>query len=770
MTLSAPEVPKALGEQYCKDIWGGTCMRKVTHANRFDCGLGHAESQSKKLDSVGKLYRCGQVWGGTCRIPVTAKNNWDCGNHHSSPTGESPFLDFAQQNGFLPSLIDASQKGENLRKDIISICDDIPLETYKNRTLKSLLKKYLSGEASEEEEYALAKESLLAVMNTITSEMPYLTPIIGKFSSVISNDVPVGTLAVTDRLELLVNQDFWIDGFVQSALLYAEQKDASKLSFIQGALGYNNFYILHEITHIMRDHLKRGAEFFESLPEEKQEEYSKEKAGFYNEQRLLAADYEDNQTVSEMLDMRADAKEANYLLFQSAVWPEEPLQYGKKFEYYLENMLALKEPEYDKQQQQGQGGQGQGQQQQGQGQGQGQGGQGQQQQGQGQGQGQGGQGQGQQQQGQGQGQGQGGQGQQQQGQGQGQGQGGQGQQQQGQGQGQGQGGQGQGQQQQGQGGQGQGQGQQQQGQGQGQGGQGQQQQGQGQGGQGQQQQGQGQGQSQHSCSGHSVSGDKKQEIEDYLDKKAQETGRPRNEATSKERALRETAEKVRNYISNNVAHGRGSGASGGSLLYEWAEEMLLPRRDWRNEMGQIFSQLARKSSNNRTSWNRLNRRSDLSTPPMPGKKYVAPKVSFVFDTSGSVVGDPVRYHMQAQQVDELIHRYFKDGVSIITTDTEAGISRKVKSLRNFTFPNAGGGTDMEPGIEAAIEDKADLVMVFTDPDTYLPKELPPKLQKNKGQIKVVVIAETKKEIKNSIGSLPDWAKENGLIEIALKDY
>ena len=644
MTLSAPEVPKALGEQYCKDIWGGTCMRKVTHANRFDCGLGHAESQSKKLDSVGKLYRCGQVWGGTCRIPVTAKNNWDCGNHHSSPTGESPFLDFAQQNGFLPSLIDASQKGENLRKDIISICDDIPLETYKNRTLKSLLKKYLSGEASEEEEYALAKESLLAVMNTITSEMPYLTPIIGKFSSVISNDVPVGTLAVTDRLELLVNQDFWIDGFVQSALLYAEQKDASKLSFIQGALGYNNFYILHEITHIMRDHLKRGAEFFESLPEEKQEEYSKEKAGFYNEQRLLGADYEDNQTVSEMLDMRADAKEANYLLFQSAVWPEEPLQYGKKFEYYLENMLALKEPEYDKQQQQGQGGQGQ------------------------------------------------------------------------------------------------------------------------------QQQGQGQGQSQHSCSGHSVSGDKKQEIEDYLDKKAQETGRPRNEATSKERALRETAEKVRNYISNNVAHGRGSGASGGSLLYEWAEEMLLPRRDWRNEMGQIFSQLARKSSNNRTSWNRLNRRSDLSTPPMPGKKYVAPKVSFVFDTSGSVVGDPVRYHMQAQQVDELIHRYFKDGVSIITTDTEAGISRKVKSLRNFTFPNAGGGTDMEPGIEAAIEDKADLVMVFTDPDTYLPKELPPKLQKNKGQIKVVVIAETKKEIKNSIGSLPDWAKENGLIEIALKDY
>ena len=678
MTLSAPEVPKALGEQYCKDIWGGTCMRKVTHANRFDCGLGHAESQSKKLDSVGKLYRCGQVWGGTCRIPVTAKNNWDCGNHHSSPTGESPFLDFAQQNGFLPSLIDASQKGEDLRKDIISICDDIPLETYKNRTLKSLLKKYLSGEASEEEEYALAKESLLAVMNTITSEMPYLTPIIGKFSSVISNDVPVGTLAVTDRLELLVNQDFWIDGFVQSALLYAEQKDASKLSFIQGALGYNNFYILHEITHIMRDHLKRGAEFFESLPEEKQEEYSKEKAGFYNEQRLLAADYEDNQTVSEMLDMRADAKEANYLLFQSAVWPEEPLQYGKKFEYYLENMLALKEPECDKQQQQGQGGQGQQQQ--------------------GQGQGQGGQGQG------------------------------QGQQQQGQGQGQGQGGQ----------------------------------------GQGQQQQGQGQGQ--HSCSGHSVSGDKKQEIEDYLDKKAQETGRPRNEATSKERALRETAEKVRNYISNNVAHGRGSGASGGSLLYEWAEEMLLPRRDWRNEMGQIFSQLARKSSNNRTSWNRLNRRSDLSTPPMPGKKYVAPKVSFVFDTSGSVVGDPVRYHMQAQQVDELIHRYFKDGVSIITTDTEAGISRKVKSLRNFTFPNAGGGTDMEPGIEAAIEDKADLVMVFTDPDTYLPKELPPKLQKNKGQIKVVVIAETKKEIKNSIGSLPDWAKENGLIEIALKDY
>jgi predicted metal-dependent peptidase len=266
-----------------------------------------------------------------------------------------------------------------------------------------------------------------------------------------------------------------------------------------------------------------------------------------------------------------------------------------------------------------------------------------------------------------------------------------------------------------------------------------------------------------------MSPEKRAEIDEYIEKQAVEKGITRNDKGAAQRSIPEVAKRMRNHM-DKVAGGRSATGSGGSLLYEWAEDVLLPKRDWRNDMGSAFSQLARRSNFEKSSWARVNRRSDTSAPPMPGSRNIRPKVSFVFDTSGSVVGDPVRYAMQAQQVDELIHRYFKDGVNIITTDTQASVSRKVKSIRNFTFPNAGGGTDLEPGIDAAVQERSDLIMVVTDPDTYLPAELPVKLANSSTMIKVVVIAENKKEIKKSIGSFPEWAKRNGIIEISLKDY
>jgi predicted metal-dependent peptidase len=534
--------------------------------------------------------------------------------------------------------------GIKTRDGLISLCEPKANDTLADESVKELFKKFIENQTTSEEDYSLAKATVTSVLNGLVRDFPFLTPIISDFNVLISSHSPIETLAVTPNLDLLVNQDFWLDMLVKSAIIYKNEVSANPSAqgpFLKKILGYNNSAIVHEIIHVMARHFDRASDFIEDLPDSEAEKIKEDPV--FNHCRLYASDYEDNQMLGELIELASadtSIKTQKYLLPEMTVWPD-PLPYGKKFEYYLAELY--------KQSQEGQQGQGQ--------------------------------------------------------------------------QGQGQ---------------------------------------QGQGQQGQGQQGQG-------CEGTFMSPEKRAEIDEYIEKQAVEKGITRNDKGAAQRSIPEVAKRMRNHM-DKVAGGRSATGSGGSLLYEWAEDVLLPKRDWRNDMGSAFSQLARRSNFEKSSWARVNRRSDTSAPPMPGSRNIRPKVSFVFDTSGSVVGDPVRYAMQAQQVDELIHRYFKDGVNIITTDTQASVSRKVKSIRNFTFPNAGGGTDLEPGIDAAVQERSDLIMVVTDPDTYLPAELPVKLANSSTMIKVVVIAENKKEIKKSIGSFPEWAKRNGIIEISLKDY
>lgn len=180
-------------------------------------------------------------------------------------------------------------------------------------------------------------------------------------------------------------------------------------------------------------------------------------------------------------------------------------------------------------------------------------------------------------------------------------------------------------------------------------------------------------------------------------------------------------------------------------LRRMIEEYGPPRVPWEDEFyALVQGSLALRSGAVDYTWRRLSRRSDWrENLYYPGLYAPTPRVGVVLDTSGSMQDAEVGEALGEVQG---ILRAVESEVVWYATDAEVAAWGRARHIDEIV-PAGGGGTDMRVGIQRAISDGAEVVVVFTDGYTPWPQEEP--------ETPVVVVLVGENCAHRS--SVPDWA-------------
>jgi len=184
----------------------------------------------------------------------------------------------------------------------------------------------------------------------------------------------------------------------------------------------------------------------------------------------------------------------------------------------------------------------------------------------------------------------------------------------------------------------------------------------------------------------------------------------------------EELELLRNEVAHRVLEHSQSQGNVPEGLKRWAEERLKPKANWRA----ILRKAVRKGyvdlrEKVHPTYLRQNKRSHVYRPViMPGGYTLTPQVAVVVDTSGSVDD-----RMLAQALAET--REIVRGMGRATVySVDAAVHHVQRAFGGHEIElYGGGGTDMGVGIERAVKDGHDLVVVLTDGHTDWPAH-PPK--------------------------------------------
>ena len=151
-----------------------------------------------------------------------------------------------------------------------------------------------------------------------------------------------------------------------------------------------------------------------------------------------------------------------------------------------------------------------------------------------------------------------------------------------------------------------------------------------------------------------------------------------------------------------------------------AEAILKPRVDWRSVLrAKVGKAVMDLNARERPTYHRPYRRQGaLGNVLLPGAYGLKPEVAVVIDTSGSMGEKEL-----GQALGELkaLLRHYRP--TVYTVDAEVHTAEKVFSLEQVRLLG-GGGTDMGLGIERAVQDGHDLVVVLTDGYTPWPEKPP----------------------------------------------
>lgn len=181
-------------------------------------------------------------------------------------------------------------------------------------------------------------------------------------------------------------------------------------------------------------------------------------------------------------------------------------------------------------------------------------------------------------------------------------------------------------------------------------------------------------------------------------------------------AVRQTAEEILEHAAKHP----GTVPLG---ILRAAEAILKPRVDWRSLLRErvqkgVMDLLARE----RPTFQRPHRRQGaLSGVLLPGSYGIKPEVAVVVDTSGSM-GE--RELAQALGEVQGLLRHYRP--TVYTVDAEVHAVSRVFRAEEVRLLG-GGGTDMGRGVERAVKDGHELVVVLTDGYTPWP-ESPPRAQ------------------------------------------
>jgi len=177
-------------------------------------------------------------------------------------------------------------------------------------------------------------------------------------------------------------------------------------------------------------------------------------------------------------------------------------------------------------------------------------------------------------------------------------------------------------------------------------------------------------------------------------------------------AVRQTAEEI-------LRHAKHPGSVPAGILRA-AEAVLKPKVDWRSVLrAKVGKALVDLEARERPTYHRPHRRQGaLGSVLLPGAYGLKPEVAVVIDTSGSM-GE--RELGQALGEIKGILRHHRP--TVYTVDAEVHAAQKVFSLDQLKLLG-GGGTDMGRGIEQAVKDGHELVVVLTDGYTPWPEKAP----------------------------------------------
>jgi predicted metal-dependent peptidase len=178
-------------------------------------------------------------------------------------------------------------------------------------------------------------------------------------------------------------------------------------------------------------------------------------------------------------------------------------------------------------------------------------------------------------------------------------------------------------------------------------------------------------------------------------------------------AVRQTAEEILQHAAKHP----GSVPAG---ILRAAEAVLKPKVDWRSVLrAKVGKALVDLEARERPTYHRPHRRQGaLGNVLLPGTYGLKPEVAVVVDTSGSMGEREL-----AQALGEIkgILRHHRP--TVYTVDAEVHAAQKVFSLEQVRLLG-GGGTDMGRGIERAVKDGHELVVVLTDGYTPWPEKAP----------------------------------------------
>lgn len=184
-------------------------------------------------------------------------------------------------------------------------------------------------------------------------------------------------------------------------------------------------------------------------------------------------------------------------------------------------------------------------------------------------------------------------------------------------------------------------------------------------------------------------------------------------------ARRAVAEDVRRAAGT----GRGTVPAG---LARWAEaELAPPTVDWRQVLrGTLRRGLAHAAGNLDTTYARPSRRR-VPGIVLPGSRRPVPSVAVVVDTSASMGDDAL--HAVLGEVEGIARQSGASGqrLRVLAVDAAVHEVRSVTRAAEVVL-RGGGGTDLTPGLHAAVRGHppSDVVVVCTDGFTPWPDEAP----------------------------------------------
>lgn len=218
----------------------------------------------------------------------------------------------------------------------------------------------------------------------------------------------------------------------------------------------------------------------------------------------------------------------------------------------------------------------------------------------------------------------------------------------------------------------------------------------------------------------------------------------------------ERADVVRRTVAKEIReHSAARGNVPGSWK-RWSDEILDPVVDWRKEFASIVRRAYASVAGQRDyTYSRQSRRQSAMNQTGQGIVLPAmrapepPKVTLVFDTSGSMSDDMIAWSLA--ECKGILRGLGSSGrsVNVIACDAVASDTQRVTRVENVDL-SGGGGTDMRVGIAAAMEsrEKPEVIVVLTDGYTPWPDE----------QIKgVTLIAALTTE--GAADQVPEWARK-----------